>query len=528
MKIFTPHQLLLMRRERNAVIGHRAMGIWMLSAVLFATFLSIAFSAGSIAYLDEKMNDPFTFWLNVSRVNPTTNLREISDELLTDSFPEHFNYDGTQTTISTSQDLLSKDGEQMLFHLQYYENMESDLIFKVLSEENTVYAKGGAVTIDAESIASNSLGVIMTENALRQLGYTDADYPAFVNLNIPAEGADSLGFTVYSGRYVAAPIPLLAVVKRLPMHKDMLASRYLYLQYRAPEPFDMCKEKYARQMYFFVPDEVEDFNEVVKQCIPDTLRNEPFQIDANERMQTGFRTWRKGSVKQICILGLPDISVVNTIEDDILAKLSSRGVERVYDYDVEESTDESNESELMCDGLSIHFNKLDSIRSFEHFITKRWKEELQVEMTQVNAKENFNSVSTMANILTVALIVFSIIAIIIFIINMMQSYFQKVKRNLGTFKAFGISTKELVWVYMTIIIGIVIFAIIVALAMAWSVELLLLLAGCTKEEGVPYLILWNYRTLFAVMIILCSTVISVLAVMHQLLKHTPGDLIYDR
>lgn len=528
MKIFTPHQLLLMHRERKAVMGNRAMGILLLSAVLIATFMSIAFSAGSMAYLEEKMNDPFTFWLNVSRVNPATNLRDVSVRLMQDSLPQRFHYDGTQTTISISQDLLSKEGKQELFHLQHYEDMGSDLIMKVLSEDNVVSVSGAPVSVVRDSIASNSLGVIMTEDAMIQLGYTDGNYPAYVNLCIKAEGSDTLGFVTYSDDYVAAPIPLLAVVKRLPMHKDMLASRYMYLQYDAVEPFDMCKEKYARQLFFFVPDEVKNFNEVVEKCIPDTLRNSPVQIDANERLQNSLRSWKKGCIKQICILGLPDISVINTIERDILKNLSGSGVERVYDYDIEATSDESHESELMYDGLSIHFAKLDSIRAFEHYVTQKWRKELQIEMTQVNSKENFNSVSTMANILTVALIIFSIIAIVIFIINMMQGYFQKVKRNLGTFKAFGISTKELIKVYMAIILGVVVMALLISLSVTWGVELLLQFCGCTKEGGAPHLILWNYRTIFSILIILFSTVISILIVMLRHLRQTPGDLIYDR
>ena len=59
------HQYLLMQREGRVVIGKKAANLWLLVAVLAATFLSIAFSAGSMVYLNDKMNDPFTYWLNV-------------------------------------------------------------------------------------------------------------------------------------------------------------------------------------------------------------------------------------------------------------------------------------------------------------------------------------------------------------------------------------------------------------------------------------------------------------------------------
>lgn len=529
MKIFSPYQILLMQRESKAVMGRHALGLWLLSLVLIATFLSIAFSAGSMAYLEEKMNDPFTFWLNIKRDSPSLNLRHVADEIMLDSLPERFLYNNAQTEISTSIDLFTKKDQEMVFTIQHFEDLSSDLIQKVLGEENVIKKAGKPLSIKHDSISQESLGVIMTLDAMRRLGYMDEDIPAYVNLRVPANDADTLKFNTIKD-FVRAPIPLLAVVRRLPMNKDILSSRYMYIQYndiRDVEPFNLSKEHYARRLYFFVPSEVGEFDDTALLCIPDSLRSDPVQIEG-ERIQNRLRSWRSGCIKKVCIAGLPDIGTIHEIEQAILSQFAAKGVERVYDYD--ETHFDLNDDDLSDNGLSVHFAKLDSIRSFEKYITtakEDWKK-LIVEMSQVNSKENFNAVSTMANILTVALIVFSIIAIVIFIVNMMQSYFQKVKRNLGTFKAFGMSTKELIRVYVTIIVGIVMTALAIALTVTWSVELFLRILDITKSGGAPHLILWNSRTLWAIVIILACTVISVLFVMRRLLRHTPGDLINDR
>lgn len=532
MKLFSAHQLLLMRRERKAVMGYRATGIWLLSAVLIATFLSIAFSEGSMAYLDEKMKDPFTLWLNASRTNGDTNVKNIADSLLTDDeLKQRFLYDGTQTTHSSSLCMLSKRGDIKLFSIQYYEDITSDLIREVLKGDNVVRGTDQPLAIDYDSIDSESLGIIMTEGVMNTLGYTVSTIPAFVNMR--TVGVDTLGFPTYGrdGKAYAAPVPLLAVVKRLPMRKEMLVPKNVEVFSNA-EAFQMNQEAYAHDLYYYVPEEVEErFDVVVKDIsdkIPDSLLNKDMpQLKAKEKLQCNLRSWRKGSIRQLFLLERPNLSTVNDINQDILNVLSESDIERVYDYTPKPGRGSSNHVNDSYNGLSIHFNQLDSIRSFERYATQRWKG-LEIEMSQVNAKENFNSVSTMANILTVALIVFSIIAIVIFIVNMMQNYFQKVKRNLGTFKAFGISTKELIMVYMTIVLGIIVLALLIALTVTWGAELLLNLCGCTKEGGAPHLILWNYRTLFAIVIILSSTVISTLIVMRRLLRQTPGDLIYDR
>lgn len=527
MPLFNEYQFLLMLRESRIVVGSRAVNLWLLVLVLVATFLAIAFSAGSMAYLNEKMNDPFTFWLNVYRESSDVNLREVANGLDNDKLKERFFYDDVQTEIATSLDLFGNDGGKWeLFRIQHYENMGSDLIAKVLDNDNAITFGGKTISIAPDSISPSSLGVIMTVDALKKLGYSQDNYPAFVSCRVPAFQADTLGFKIYDG-YVAAPLPLLGVVKRLPMNKDILASKYLYIQHiddYEPEPFNLSKEHHARRLYFFVPNEVTDFDNEALLCIPDSLRTRAMVMESEESIAKRLRSWKAGCIKTVYPYNNPSISIINTIEQQILNKFKHRGVMRVYNYS--ESPKEINQEQNRDNGLSIHFTRLDSIRSFETYMKDTWN--LQIEMTQVNSKENFNAVSVMAAILSAAMIVFSIVCIIIFLTNMLQSYFQKVRRNLGTFKAFGMSTYELMKVYVAIIIGVVVIALALSLSLVWIVELLMLFFGVTKEGGGPYLILWNKQTLWAITILLVCAISSVFVVMQHMLRQTPGDLVYDR
>ena len=67
---------LLAKREGRIVLGHRCANLWLLSIVLMATFLSIAFSNGSMLYLSEKMNDPFTNWVNIAKAYESDDLKD--------------------------------------------------------------------------------------------------------------------------------------------------------------------------------------------------------------------------------------------------------------------------------------------------------------------------------------------------------------------------------------------------------------------------------------------------------------------
>ena len=134
----------------------------------------------------------------------------------------------------------------------------------------------------------------------------------------------------------------------------------------------------------------------------------------------------------------------------------------------------------------------------------------------------------MANILSWAIIIFAIVCIILFIVNLLQSYFQKVKRNLGTFKAFGMGNYELISVYTLIMAATILTSIFISLVAVWLAQGVLDVLNVTRDDIFGYLSLWSGKTVSAIVVIIFASVYTVYSVMHRLLRSTPGDLIYDR
>ena len=198
----------------------------------------------------------------------------------------------------------------------------------------------------------------------------------------------------------------------------------------------------------------------------------------------------------------------------------SRGVRRVYDYNFSDYAIHEKAY------LSVYFNTLTHVREFESFVNDDYH--IKVDMSQVNAKENFNAVSIMAGILSWAIIVFAITCIILFIVNLLQSYFQKVQRNIGTFKAFGVSNRRLTGVYVLIVGATILGAILIALTVTSLLQGGLALGGVLKDGTYNYLSLWSAKTILSIIIILVVSIATVYIVMERLLRQTPGDLIYDR
>jgi len=523
MKLFKEHQYLLMRRESRVVLGHKAVNLWLLTAVLTATFFAIAFSAGSTSYLEDKMNDPYTNWVNIDLSgaddNTIGNLKAVLDE---DTTRSRFGYDNLQTEVNSSLNLVALDESPKLFSTLFYESLSNDLISAVLSEENVVWG----CSIEPDSIGDSSYGVIMTAEALTFLGYDKENLPAYVNYHSKSVGADTLGIAMLSdGLYARAPIPLLAVVKRLPMNKEAVASKFLNevrIKAGSDCSIDVNHESYARELFFFVPHAVGFTKEDIVQGLSKELKDCIEEVLEQPQVKDRLRPWKPGTIWRVYTQPGTPLSTINDIEKHITMTFGNKDVERIYNYDLVEI----NGYTIRDNVFSAHFTHLDSIGSFEHFVKD--VSGLQIEMTQVNSRKNFWAVSDMANILTFAMIAFSIVSIIIFIVNMLQSYFQKVRRNLGTFKAFGISTRELTRAYIAIIACIVFAALIISLILTWLTELLLPVFGLMKDGEYSFFLLWNTKTIWAIVIILVATILSVLFVMRRLLQQTPGNLIYDR
>ena len=75
---------------------------------------------------------------------------------------------------------------------------------------------------------------------------------------------------------------------------------------------------------------------------------------------------------------------------------------------------------------------------------------------------------------------------------------------------------------------IILVAITVSLSVTWLSQGILQVFGILKDDVFAYLMLWSGKTICAVAVIILASVYTVYAVMHKLLKATPGDLIYDR
>lgn len=518
-KVMTKEYLsLLVKRERKEVLGKNWINLWLLTIVLTATFIAIAFSNGSMKYLAMKMDDPFTNWVNISKSYDQSDFDGLRRELNSEEIQERYMFGDVQSDNYMAYSFIGKNGNIHYLQGRFFNNIDSKLVRAILDKDNIVANSA----IPFEKLNDRAFGFIITTDVLKKLGYDQKDIPAYIDYLRYSEGADTLGVEMYGEDRAAVPMPLLGVVKRLPGNMDMISSRFFLEQDLNDRtyPLDMNNLEYQRSLTYFVPEEIsqEEFTDVVNHAVPDSLKNQ-FSVIEDEKPE--MATWKPGN-RYTVYFDSYDIPVETYQQTarNIRDQFKDKDIKRIFNYQTGDFPLSNSQF------ISINFNSLDSIRSFERFANDNFK--VKIEMSQVNAKENFNAVTIMANILSWAMIAFSLVCIILFVINMLQSYFQKVKRNLGTFKAFGMSTDELIKTYVKIVLLIVLGAIVVSLGIAWLMELLLDICEIKKDGEYHYLQLWNLKTLWASIIVTVAAVITVYIVMNRLLQRTPGDLIYDR
>ena len=532
---------LFIRREGRMVTGRHYSKVWLLTAVLFIVFLAIAFANGSLNYLDFKMNDPFIKWVEIKKdFSEDGKFQLLSEKLSKDETKQTYHFHSYSYDYERSVFLFGKsDLNHVYLKAHFFDINNIDLIEAILGKDNLIVGLGPG---EVKGIDKRSIGVILTGKTLSRLGYKTA--PAYVDLYQYSGGASNLGFKEIDGR-VRVPIPVLGVVKRLPGNVDLVSFTSLYRQLYGPV-LNMNNEDYAASLCYFVPLDVdEDEFDSKLQSILEAETSIPFIIDSDSYDPRELYSWRNevtgvdpddGYVyhhlgfRQVYTDTLRlDPFVCSRVNEAIMREYGDRDVKRIFKYNY------SSERLPIGDYLSIQFDDLKAIKPFAEGLVNDCG--LEVEMSQINAKENFQAVSTMGIMLSVVMLVFAVFCILLYLVNLLRSYLQKIKRSIGTFKAFGISNAELAKVYLAIMLFMVSVSLVVSLTLVTLIQIVLPIIGVVRDGGFGYLSLWRCSvidafppiiTIVAIIFVLVAAIVTVQLVMKNMLSATPGDLIYDR
>jgi hypothetical protein len=191
-----------------------------------------------------------------------------------------------------------------------------------------------------------------------------------------------------------------------------------------------------------------------------------------------------------------------------------------------------NDENCIYDKFAIEFTDLAKVGEFKDYLAL--KKEIQIDMAQIEALKNYNFITNLTRIISIILIGFSILSVCMFVSNILKKHLEKIKMNIGTFKAFGIKNKTLEKIYLTIIFLFVSFSMIASIILSYifgslgGVRLFLFMLKSNLEENESYYQLFNLWTLVSVLCVIIISFIVLKRTAYKILSRTPGDLIYDR
>jgi len=513
---------LFFTNEYIALAGEKAKTILSLLLILFFTFLALGFAVGSLENLKDKMDNPFTSWVDlpisesyIAKQLDAINTRyggEKATELSivnTGGFSRFF-----QDFYSQKNDL-SKDLTEKEIIGRWGRTLEpnSNILKAILdvSSDNLL----SMASSEKEQVLLGDCEIIVTQEMLKDLDYENLKAGQYLSL-VDEEISTKINRPLL--------IYIKAVVKELPSLSKFVVTPKLYNILKGKKAGSKrCEDLISRNekgnsTFLFLVEEststvqIQEYTDkIFKQASPSINFTKDIYL-SNERklksVQLSFfptETPTRESIKAFvadCRKENIAISELSTIEcgTSICQSISNKDIHY----------------------MSFNFGRLDFIRSFRNDMNEKF--EIDIDMAQVEEKENFARVSQLTFTISSILLGFGILSIVLFVNNLLRTHLFEVRSNLGTFKAFGLSNKFLISNYLKIIFSFLVVAIIVAFLLAVGVDFI---EGYLFKTESRFMIFNNWILAAIISLLLISLLFSARTI-HKILGDTPGNLIYER
>lgn len=512
-----PHDFkhLFYRNETKELLGKRNKNFWLIVIILFFTFLTIGFSNGSLKYLKNKMEDPFVRSINAPIPATNRNAFRIIDQYNADSLKLKYHYDSivayNKWTTYFKGDMPDSpnkgtDGRSIPFN---------DPLLTKIVDPKINHSTGGIFNSETD------ISIIVTRNLLKKLGCSEN--PAF------------LFRKTRDGR--AIPIPIRAIVDKLPGERiDFMSTQFYYSNSNLlGDKFLFADNKKLYAYIVFDSLKADEFRKVCENFFLNRQSGEvlePTTVDVSKYqfsyksvfcLQVTFNNSEQIQIHQIDTL-YKRFRVSNEIKTFVQNnKISDTEFIQAYFPNTE------NRISRRYDYIAVNFNDLSKVDDFAEKFAE--DSDIKLEMSKIEQMENYNFVSKLTGIMSIILIGFSVLMINIFLSNILSTHLNNIKKNIGTFKAFGIDIKRIyigmmyIFILMPLVFSLLFAAVSGYLGLVYHI--ISLLSPFVIEKDL-YFDLFNSYTLISILVLAIVNYYSFSVIINRIFKQTPGDLIYDR
>ena len=497
---------IFVKQEFKSIVGKGWKNFWILFFVFTITIFALEFSRNGMKFLSYKMSDPFINWIDVKE---QPNFEQFMDEsnMLKDSFKistiEANNYI-LEYAFTKDYGMKRVEGRTISF--------ESDLLKKILNEENTIVAR-------RQPMQEHDYGWIVTKDLMTRLGYEDeTHYPLYIKYTFPgsSENLKKYGLKNYDD-YFEIPIPIIAVVEQLPDLLDFIAPSYFMEQNTSgSKPFIVPNhENYFHDLYLVAENPVKDFSSRLKSY----FNNASLQYDDVFEAPDSIKNLLRPALEYRIIIRDTVYQTLNKVIAEICEK--EKDVYRTYDWAFDGGF------QLRPNYLSFMFDNLSKVKTFSIWAKENYG--VRIDMAQIEAKENFNTFNLLASLLCLFISVIAIAFVAIFLYFLIDSHFRRISKNLGTIMAFGLGNKQIVKIYLSVFLMMILASLFAVIAVLGGAEILFnTLRWWQYEDKMPHFSLCDSWVIITILVIPFISALATVIFLQFKLKATPGDLIFER
>lgn len=500
---------LFLDKEGKELRGKHSFNFFVLVAIFAVAIFSIGFGSASMKYLQFKMEDPFINWVDIvvrQKVSDKSSKMPLEQFLNDSILRSKIQFESPEANYLLNIDFRHQSKAKNIQLQGRSIDSHSSILPKILDASNVIVNR-------SLPLSDQELGLIVTQGTLNDLGYSETPAFIYLALSYDDESCNELGIAGgVNGNYPVA-FPVVAVVKQLPgMNSFLFTARFL----------KDCSAN--NKTSFDITDE--------ENCQVLKIVGDDSQIDAIKALVQDKGFTASKSQYRLSWANQSELSVeanVDKLDEDLLYtynKLynelvsSYPGVVRVYDFQQIHSFRLDDPAYY-----SVQIKNLANVKLFQSELYEKCG--IKLEMTSIDQKNNFQFVQRMGNILSICIIFIAVLFICFFIYFMLSTHFQRIQRNLGTFKAFGISNSTLYYIYIVLLLKITILAFAISFAFAWLCNMALNLMA-QIEAGYNWIEVLVWQNLLLLFLAVIAAIVASYWVARVKLQHTPGDLIYNR
>jgi hypothetical protein len=525
----TDFEKIFFKNEYLALSGVRWRTIISLLGILFFTFLALGFAVGSINNLKQKMDNPFTNWVNLDIDNYVSS---VSGNIIKRyNEPENqleFSIDTTNGFARYNLSFYHKDflpfkhNPDTLLRRGWGRTIEFDepLLDKILDAGSGNLIWQSEELYDEGELSWNDAGVIISKKLMERLNYVIPDSMGYIGATAQLERRTKKDTTT---SMVWFPVKVLAVVKELP-DVDFVSSPRFFNGITA------ALDARGRQCGDLLIEQNREGDKNFHILLGDLDQESSLRRLANEffpKKKPGLYLQKEllsgGKIWGICELSF--LPAYQTSLDTFIMFIDSAQsmipVSELAYIDTERDDCGFLQPRAM-NYLAFNFEDLSHIRNFKEDMDKEFR--VTLDMRQVEAKENFALVSSLTFAISLILLAFGVLSIVLFVNNLLRTHLFEVRSNLGTFQAFGLENKFLVRIYLKIILAFLSLSIVIAYLLSLGVDIL---EGVILQEESRFDIT-NIWILAAIVGLLLISLSGSYFTIRRILGDTPGNLIYER